>query len=612
MNDGPKSHAANRIVSLGEFEANKRQYRNSVDELYEAVSFCYDMRSASYELGASEKRYYYEWNPLEEYSDGLLVEGKNPLFDYYCKWYEGKEFDGSEASRAARNALFEKARNNIQITQEIAAILQHILNTQPSKYESHSQKRLRGIIEDFKRENADDEVFTPEGEEKIEVTMYELSEFMDYYQATVLSTQPSWYRNANSNETAIDKEAYEQIAVARESFIAILPQLQERGFIDASQLARAIDICTNIDIYVTDPLSEVFSKRIDTEEQGIGYFMPNDRTIFINSDLIRESTRKKSWGEIPEVQQDNYNRAVIKTVYHELVHAISENWYSSRVTHAPIFDLIDFDYEDGDDEAFKTQQETTYVAHSIFPRFLFEALTETLADSLFADTFGSKKGDYFAYPIERDIVASLFEKVDWEAAGIDMEAAKHLLIKAFFDSASQADTVKRPVASYIEFFGALHTAASPGILHRMGILDAVYGSYFLRGIVESDQFNASDDLAIVDRPNARMRAAIKYYAAMNLPDDDATSFLKERRFRYEKSKLARSAQAAYRTFMQANRHAMATNYGLNIDEYVPLTPEERLMQAIFGEKKRERPKLESATRAMQAAVLKFSNLEYDE
>ena len=312
-----RSEYDNRIVSLGEFDANKRNFRRSAEEIYDAVNFCDDLRSESFWFEDAHGNFSRDWDPLEEDSDPELVDDLQ-LLDYFYELHTGATLDSSPESDVRRNEFMHEISGKVRVLKEVAAILLHLLNTKQNKYESHSQLRLRAIIEEFKQKFSHEEVFAREDGEVLDrLYMFEISEFMEFYKHTVLSERK--YDETRGYEVVpVDVETYEHINQARSTFIAGLSNLHARGIITETQLARAVQICKEIDIKATDPLSEVYYKRPDTEEFGIGYFMPDDRAIFINSDLIRHLGHVKHSDESFEFQQEQFRRAVIKTVYHEL------------------------------------------------------------------------------------------------------------------------------------------------------------------------------------------------------------------------------------------------------------------------------------------------------
>ncbi len=512
---------------------------------------------------------YYDFEPLySDAADFMHYKGReyeeylnSGDLDYCMNW--------ADTDITAENG-YQYIDYATSVVRAVRDSLQKLLSNEAVINESKNTECLRQIIENFQKLYPEEDYFS----DPSNISWYELDAFIEYYyyETDPKFTQISGY---NNGEEADSREFLtEIIEETRIEFIKSLQFLLEKGELTNQLLERAKEICSTVKIDITDPLVELVQNGPVRGDWAVGYFVANERAIYLNHELLKYNSEKlveNTGGEL--VLEDVYIPNLQKIIFHELVHAITARWYSAWRT-----DNIDGEKVDKDDSPFRVD------VHTAFPRFLNEALTENLALELYKKQFGQLDFVNKSYEQERVILGLLVNCLDLEKANTTPDDFFSSLRKAWLDSCSGIDTVEKPLSSYGEFFGTLHKASFSGILNRLAIIDEQLGVSKVLQILSSSRFDPHEKLVfdgLLSRKDLNLINRRRKYIEI----DDTLPYSK----RYEDYRnknnqlleLSLIAQKLYKKAKKFQATEIDLKYGYGDGDFSPL---EKMLMAILGEK----------------------------
>ncbi|MDL2341556.1 MAG: hypothetical protein QFB87_00550 [Patescibacteria group bacterium] len=433
----------------------------------------------------------------------------------------------------------------------------------------------------------------------------------------------------------------------RERYVEALDSPKLKALLPAETRRRFAEDARKAPVRITDPITSILNSQI-WEAEIFGMMDPEDRTVSIdpfsaNHVMNRDArTVSKLFATVGEDNplvrfNDDANEArILKTLFHELIHYSTNEYYHLSKQH---------------DLAESTIVEEHVSIRQSWPKFWFEGMTEKLAQLMAAEVLDykslprdrtlrersawtetsieprqigtTKKTEELtdrilvAYPEFRILIDTLFERLDWQAAGLKPAEAEKLAFRAFTDRVMPGGASGTHRMRFIE---AINKAAHPGFWMKLTTLVESYGTGLMTDMLSDPKLNVHNPSGMPWLTSPQAATSAKYFAsdvfiirslqnidtvahfggtedmveaARGLHDDDLK--------KSENAKLLLAAHAGLKTILE-QRHRQRT---------AP-TPKDRLQVAIFGGRAgmelKERPVADiTPARAAIAAWLKASN-----
>lgn len=435
-------------------------------------------------------------------------------------------------------------------------------------------------------------------------------------------------------ERITENEWEQKLTQWRALFIEFIASPKARPLIGEKSVERAVSAVSKIPINIADPLIVMARKQDDDVfTETFGSFYGSNRTIQIDPFTIHAHKKLNR-----EITSELLDVAVKGTVFHELIHAISNAHYMKKY-------LDEFDFED---------EETMMEVNSLWPKFWLEGMTEKMANYIsgsvategelllaqtpFTDRSGNdmqpddhelawrqlythnpasvlhsthsseiRKIDAASYREYRLLIDAIFIKLDWLAAGLSVEEAQTMAAHAFIETPEDMSTAR------VDFMSAISKAAHPGFFMKLQHLVAQHGEKLMTNVILSDEFNPHDPHRL---PFIATKEYVNYLAQINpeftqsrldrmkhLGASDAVIEHIEMDLAYLHRQIGKHAVVSQA--LRAQRVLLKHEHLLQNE-----TAEEKLVRLIFGDdvpeglaKRKRQASPEDVTKAKQAISL---------
>lgn len=305
----------------------------------------------------------------------------------------------------------------------------------------------------------------------------------------------------------------------RQDMLDTIDSRQVASVILKPERRRIKDDITRVPIIIIDPITAELQAKENKE--FLGWFIPSKRRCYIDplsiSNVAVNIAEKVNEDDVKSIVHD-IGRTV---VFHELFHAATNDTY---VKSKHVFTER---YEQGEHLAMSKK-------NRLWPKFFDEAMVEKLANFINAvyllnnpsktahqafyrgnitsskwriaagtnprdlvnpkSVAASQNLTFKTYAENRLLMDTVFDRLDWESAGLTRVQAEKLLLRAFLERPTDVTTgtpaQRWPMRK--AFLSAVGKAGFPGLINKLGMISDLIGVNEALDIVEDPNFDIHD------------------------------------------------------------------------------------------------------------------------
>lgn len=278
-----------------------------------------------------------------------------------------------------------------------------------------------------------------------------------------------------------------------------------RRYMNRVARLRFAAVAEQTPVQIIDPLTSLTDDA--AQEQNLGSFFPHRRTCTVDpftiSRMVRTMQHERTELEIASLIEAQLSL----TVMHELVHAATDDAYYLR----------------------EVDDDTMVDSQPLWPKYWNEGMTEKLSNVMFAqstdisqlpyaggdneftyrssmadspkeimsdkDNMANRQSIKQSYAEYRLLIDTIFDKLDWPAAGLTWKTAEQLAGRAFTELPSP-DASPKHYKDRLTFHKAISQAAHPGFMMKLNGLVEAYGTSLVMDILTDPNFDPHDPQAL--------------------------------------------------------------------------------------------------------------------